>query len=216
MMPFHTRLRSAWLGFTVLLVTTFTLAFAATLHAQVLSDPRVAEFDPSPDHGVVLDSGEPAVLRYELGVYPLGSSTPVGTVDMGKPSPDPDGKIRYDFSAQVTAWSLPGGDYEARVSAIGPEGAALSDPSNPFTFTTGTACDYSLNATTVSAPALGRQLRGGRLHRHRLRVGRHDRRALVDDGDERRVGQRAGTIRGPGQLVLVQPHRHDRDRWARA
>ena len=124
------------MGLTALLVTTFTLAFAATLQAQVLSDPRIAEFDPSPDHSVMLDNGEPAVVRYELGVYLVGDSAPFETVDMGKPSPASDGKIRYDFSAQVPAWLLPGGNYEARVSAIGRDGAALSDPSNLFTFTT--------------------------------------------------------------------------------
>ena len=155
MMPSRTRLLSAWLGLTALLVTTFSLAFAATLQAQVLSDPRVAEFDPSPDHWGVLDNGESAVLRYELGVYSLGAPAPFGTVDMGKPSPASDGKIRYDFSAQVAAWPLPGGDYEARVSAIGPDGAALSDPSNPFTFSTASTCNFSLNATTVSASASG-------------------------------------------------------------
>ena len=155
MMPSRTRLLSAWLGLTALLVTTFSLAFAATLQAQVLSDPRVAEFDPSPDHWGVLDNGGSAVVRYELGVYSLGAPAPFGTVDMGKPSPASDGKIRYDFSAQVAAWPLPGGDYEARVSAIGPDGAALSDPSNPFTFSTASTCNFSLNATTVSAPASG-------------------------------------------------------------
>ena len=155
MMPSRTGLRSTWLGLAALLATTFTLGLAATSDAQILSDPRVAEFDPSPDHWVVLDSGESAVLRYELGVYQLGASTPLGKVDMGKPSPDADGKIRYDFSAQVTAWSLSGGEYEARVSAVGPEGAALSDPSNPFTFSTGSACTYSLSAATVSASASG-------------------------------------------------------------
>ena len=155
MMPSRTRLRSARLGLTVLLGITFTLTFAATLHAQVLSNPRVAEFDPSPDHWTVLESGQPAVLRYDLEVFVLGASTPFGTVEIGKPSPDADGKIRYDFSAQVTAWSLPGGNYEARVSAVGPEGAALSDPSNPFTFTTASPCTFSLSATTGSAPASG-------------------------------------------------------------
>ena len=73
MMSSSTRLRSFWLGFTVLLVTTFALAFAATSQAQVLSDPRVAEFDPSPDHWATLSNGESAVLRYELAVYPLGA-----------------------------------------------------------------------------------------------------------------------------------------------
>ena len=155
MMSSSTRLRSAWLGFTVLLVTTFALACAATSQAQVLNDPRVAEFDPSPDHWVTLSSGASAVLRYELAVYPLGVSAQVGTVDMGKPSPDADGKIRFDFSSHVAAWSLPGGEYEARVSAIGPEGAALSDPSNPFTFSSSSPCRFSLSATTVSASASG-------------------------------------------------------------
>ena len=67
---------------------------------------------------------------------------------MGKPSPDADGKIRYDFASAVAGWPLPGGNYEARVSAVGPEGAALSDPSNPFTFTTVSSCTITLSATT--------------------------------------------------------------------
>ena len=155
MMPFRTRRRSAWLGFATLLGTMFTLTAAAPLHAQVLSDPRVAEFDPSPDHWTTLESGEPAVLRYDLAVYLLGASTPFGTVDMGKPSPEADGKIRYDFSSQVTAWTLPGGNYEARVSAVGPEGEALSSPSNPFTFTNPSQCTISLTPPTVEAAASG-------------------------------------------------------------
>jgi len=136
-MPSWTRRRSRALGLTALLSTIFTIASAATLQAQVLTDPRIAEFNPSPDHWVVLNNGEQAVLRYELGVCVLGASVPFATVDMGKPSPGPDGKIRYDFSALVAAWPLPGGGYEARVSAVGPQGAALSNPSNPFTFTGG-------------------------------------------------------------------------------
>ena len=103
MLPFRTRLRSAWLGLTALLVSAFTLACATTLQAQVLSNPRVAEFDPSPDHWTALESGQPAVLRYELGVYLLGASAPFATVDMGKPSPDPDGKVRYDFASAMTS-----------------------------------------------------------------------------------------------------------------
>jgi hypothetical protein len=155
MMPSFIPRRIASLGLPTLFIVASMLAFAAPLQAQVLSDPRIAEFDPSPDHSVVLDNGEPAVLRYELGVYPLGGSAAVGTVDMGKPSPDADGKIRYDFSAPVAAWSLPYGEYEARVSAIGPQGSALSDPSNPFTFTTGSACTFSLSATSLPALASG-------------------------------------------------------------
>ena len=148
MMPSRTRRRSARLGLTALLGTMFTLAFAATLHAQAVIDPRVAEFDPSPDHSVV--------SRYDLEVYLVGASAPFETVDMGKPSPDPDGKIRYDFSSQVAAWLLTGSNlYEARVSAVGAEGSARSTPSNQFTFTTPSTCTISVDATTVSASATG-------------------------------------------------------------
>ena len=156
MHTFQTRRRSASLGLIVLVGVAFMLASAVTARAQAVSDPRSAEFDPSPDHWQVLEGGQPAVVRYELGVYVIGTSAPFATADMGKPSPEADGKIRYDFSALLAAWALPGGEYEARVSAVGPEGAALSDPSNPFSFTADdTPCNYSLNASKVSAPASG-------------------------------------------------------------
>ena len=149
------RRRFASLSLAALLGITLTLAFAPAVSAQVVSDPRIAEFDPSPDHWDVLASGQPAVVRYELGMYMVGASAPFTTVDLGKPSPDPDGKIRHDFSSAVTGWPLPGGNYEARVSAVGPEGVALSDPSNPFTFTTGSSCTITLSATTSRVPAAG-------------------------------------------------------------
>ena len=155
MMPSLIRRRSARLGAVTLLGTMIMLASAATLQAQVLSDPRIAEFDPSPDHWAVLGTGQPAVLKYELDVYLVGSSAPLGTLDMGKPSPDADGKIRYDFSAQIASLALPGSNYEARVSAVGPEGEALSDPSNPFTFTSPFSCAVFLEPGTVSAAAGG-------------------------------------------------------------
>ena len=154
MMPSRNRRRSAWLGLA-LLGTVLVLASATTLQAQVLSDPRIAEFDPSPDHWAVLGSGQPAVLKYELDVYVVGSTTPLGTVDMGKPSPDSDGKIRYDFSAQIVSLVLPGSNYEARVSAVGPEGEALSEPSNPFTFTSIHSCAVYLTPESVQAAAGG-------------------------------------------------------------
>ena len=149
------RRSSALLGLTALLATVFTLAFAATPQAQVLSNPRIAEFDPSPDHWMVLDSGEPAVLAYELEVYLIGASNPFTTVGMGKPSPDTDGKIRYDFASGVAGWPVSGATFEARVSAVGPEGAALSEPSNPFTFTTGSTCAITLSVTTAPIAASG-------------------------------------------------------------
>ena len=151
----HLPCRRAPLGLIAALGLVFAFAFAAPLQAQVVSDPRLAEFDPSPDHWQTLDSGQPAVVRYELGVYMCGASAPFTTVDMGKPSPEGDGKIRFDFSSAVTGWPLPGGNYEARVSAVGPEGSAPSEPSNPFTFSTGSSCTYSLSAASFSVPAAG-------------------------------------------------------------
>ena len=151
----RTRRRITSLGLTVLLGITLTLACAAAVSAQVVSDPRVAEFDPSPDHWDVLASGQPAVARYELEMYMVGASAPFTTMNMGKPSPDADGKIRYDFSTAVAGWPLPGGNYEARVGVVGPEGEALSDPSNPFTFTNGSSCTITLSATTWRVPASG-------------------------------------------------------------
>jgi uncharacterized repeat protein (TIGR02543 family) len=85
----------------------------------------------------------------------VGASTPFATVDMGKPSPDADGKIRYDFASGVTGWPLTGSYYEARVSAIGPEGAALSEPSNPFVFGTASSCELSLSAAAPQVPVSG-------------------------------------------------------------
>jgi hypothetical protein len=155
MIPSRTRRSIVTPALTALCSMLLALALGAPVQAQVLSDPRMAEFDPSPDHWVTLEGGQPAVMRYELGVYLIGASSPFGTVDMGKPDPEADGKIRFDFASQVAAWQLPGGDYEARVSAVGPEGAALSDPSNPFTFSTGNPCTTALSATAGSAPAAG-------------------------------------------------------------
>ena len=211
---FRNRRCSAWLGFTALLTIIFTLAFATTTQAQVLSDPRIAEFDPSPDHWTVLDGGQPAVVRYELGVYALGASAPFATVDMGKPSPDADGKIRYDFSAQVAAWTLPGGDYDARVSAVGPEGAALSDPSNPFTFTTASTCTLSLSPATVSASVSGGN------YAVSVFTGAGCKWTATTALTWVTLGTKAGSGSGTvplsilGQLVLGRPHRHHRHRGA--
>ena len=154
-MPIRPRRISAPPGLAALLLIVLALAFAPPLEAQVVSDPRIAEFDPSPDHWTLLEDGQPAVVGYELILYVVGAPAPFATVDLGKPSPAVDGKIRYDFSKEAAAWPLPGGEYEARVSAVGPEGAALSDPSNAFTFSESPSCTYTLSTRSVKAPAGG-------------------------------------------------------------
>lgn len=130
------------------------LAIAAGASAQVVNDPRIVEFVPSPDHFQTLGSGQAAVTRYEFGVFLAGAAAPFTTIDLGKPAPGDNGRIRYDFASGVAGWPLPGGTYEARVSAVGPDGAAWSDPSNPFTF--GAApCTFSLSADALTIPAAG-------------------------------------------------------------
>ena len=192
MMSSRTRLRSSWLGLTVLLVTTFSLAFAATSQAQVLSDPRVAEFDPSPDHWATLNSGESAVLRYELAVYPLGVSAQVGTVDMGKPSPEADGKIRFDFSSHVAAWSLPGGEDRSPRQRHRSRGRGTQRPVEPVHLLVRLHVPLLIERHDGVGVGIGRQLRGGRLHRYGLRLGRHERPPMGECVDGRRFGQRDG------------------------
>jgi hypothetical protein len=115
----------------------------------------VAEFDPSPDHWAVLDDGQPAVLRYELQMYLLGAASPLLTVDMGKPSPGQDGKIRFDFTSAAAGLAWPAGQLEARVNAVGPEGSAASAASNPFSFSGGSGCGVTLSTSTIQVPASG-------------------------------------------------------------
>jgi len=128
----------------------FVVGFAS---AQTVTNPRIVEFDPSADHSVTLSDGQPAVERYDLEIYMAGATAPFHTVNLGKPAPQADGKIRYDFSSQVAGWPLPGGIYEARVSAVGPTGVGRSDVSNPFTFSA--PCTYTLSPTSLSVGAGG-------------------------------------------------------------
>lgn len=149
------RRNRATLALTLLFGLAVVLISGGPLQAQVINNPTVAEFDPPPDHWDTLDSGQPAVVRYELGVYVVGASAPFARIDMGKPAPDADGKVRYELAPGISNLSLPGGTYEARVSAVGPEGLAISDPSNQFTFTMHRDCTYSLTPSTLNVPAPG-------------------------------------------------------------
>ncbi len=116
------------------LVAAFLTVFAGTAIAQTVTNPRIVEFTPSPDHNVTLTGGQAAVARYDVEVYMAGAAAAFHTVDAGKPAPDPDGKVRYDFLNRVAGWPLPGATYEVRVSAIGPEGVGRSTPSNQFVY----------------------------------------------------------------------------------
>jgi hypothetical protein len=107
---------------------------AAPAFSQTVVNPRTVEFDPSADHSAVSTDGVAVVQRYDLTIYPAGAATVLYTANLGKPSPDTDGKIRVDFSPLLPVWPLPNGTYEARVGAIGPGGQGQSAASNQFAF----------------------------------------------------------------------------------
>jgi hypothetical protein len=94
----------------------------AALSAQAVLDPRFVEFIASHDHDMLSDSGLPRVSRYTLSIYPVGSSSVLATVDLGKPTPRTDGVIRVDFLPLLPALPAPNVSYEARVTVVGPGG----------------------------------------------------------------------------------------------
>jgi hypothetical protein len=140
--------------FSVLFVLLLVSMLPAGARAQTapVTNPRNLVFTPSADHNALLGDGRAAVDHYVFEVYAVGAAQPFQTTNIGKPAPAADGSIYYDFSGGVASWPLPGGNYEARVSALGPSGTGLSDPSNPFTFT---SCSFALSGTSASVPAAG-------------------------------------------------------------
>lgn len=103
-------------------------------NGAVIRNPRRVEFLPSADHNARLPDGTPVVANYSFEIYMTGATAPFHTINLGKPAPGTDGIIRYDFSSTVPAWPLPGGIYEARVAAVGPNGSGRSSVSNRFDF----------------------------------------------------------------------------------
>ena len=104
---------------------------------QTSDDPRIVEFEPSTDHNRIVRT-VPMIERYELRFYAIGSSALLQSIDMGKPVPDADGRIRYRFAGALTGWAVQGVPYEARVIAMGPYGTSPDAiTSTPFFFPNG-------------------------------------------------------------------------------
>jgi hypothetical protein len=137
----------------ILLAAAALLAFAESLGAQTVVNPRIVEFSPSADHNTTLPGGQPAVSRYDLEIYQAGASAPFQTTSMGKPSPATDGLVHYDFSGQVVGWPLPGGTYEMRATAVGPNGSGRSNASNPFTLSQYAFCTWAWSTASANVPA---------------------------------------------------------------
>jgi regulation of enolase protein 1 (concanavalin A-like superfamily) len=152
--PGISRRRPLRLPLFALLLLAAALAPSVTA-AQTVANPTTLVFTPSPDHEARLSDGRLKIDYYRFDVYAVGASQPFQSTDLGYPTPAADGQIYYNFSSAIASWPLPGGNYEARVSAVGPAGSGTSAVSNPFTFGTTTSCSYSLSGTSASAPAAG-------------------------------------------------------------
>ena len=135
---------------TTVMSVLVTLAVTTPAAAQTVTDATTAEFVPSAEHNATTVDGTPLVSSYLLQIFPLGSSTPSHSLNLGKPSPDPDGLIRAEFVSRLSTPLLAGVTYEARVSSVGPGGTSPSQVSNAFT---GPTCTLSLSAASTSIAA---------------------------------------------------------------
>jgi len=126
----------------VVFVALAMLVSAARVSAQSIVDPQRAEFTPSADHSATTTEGVPLVQSYSLSIYQAGSTEALQTVNLGKPAPEADGKVRVAFLNLLNPAPVSGVIYEARISAIGPGGSATSDVSNTFSFSS--TCGPSL------------------------------------------------------------------------
>jgi len=131
----------------------FTIGRTGQAIAQTSVDPQTVEFNPSADHSATTSNGQPLVERYDLAIYQAGAAQAYEVVSLGKPSADSNGKIRVGLAAVLSVWPLPLIAYEARVAAVGPVASAVSNLSNPFSFTG--PCTYTAIASKQSFGSAG-------------------------------------------------------------
>lgn len=108
------------------------LCLPATSLAQTVTNPTLVEFTPSADHAVLNSlTGVPVVTNYEFDAVAQNSVGAIAlTVGLGKPAPNAAGLISVSIAQLSTL--TPNVIYTAVVKAIGPDGAGVSAPSNPF------------------------------------------------------------------------------------
>jgi hypothetical protein len=130
--------RTARTSFILIVAAAGAIATYAVVRVTdpggAVRDARYVEFRASPDHADVAQDGAPLVRGYVLEIFPAGASTAVQTIDLGKPSPSPEGVIRIALSSLPVGALAPGATYEAAVKAVGPHGSGTSNRSNRFSF----------------------------------------------------------------------------------
>ena len=146
------RVRAPRIALSLALIAGSLASFPSPLTAQTVS-PQIVEFDPSPDHNASVN-GVAVVSEYELRFFAVGGTQPLHVIELGKPNPESDGKIRFNFAALLGAWPVAGVVYEARVAAVGPGGSSQSTISNQFVFPKARLprrhCSYSLSTQSRS------------------------------------------------------------------
>ena len=138
---------------SLLLAVIGSVASVRPLGAQTIENPRTVEFDPSPDHGAMIE-GTPLVDRYEMDFFVQETGQPVHTLSLGKPAPAGDGRIRIDFVALLTQPLPTGTIYTASIAAVGPRGRASSIVA-PDTFIFTAPCSFAVSPTQLSIAAAG-------------------------------------------------------------
>jgi hypothetical protein len=127
--------RTLVLSTRVALVVLAISMSAARVSAQTVVDPVIVEFIPSSDHFVFSGDGTPKVQSYSFALYAAGTTKPLQTVNLGKPEPDTDGRIRIPFPTFLKPAPVAGVVYEARVAAVAPSGSSSTTSlSNTFSF----------------------------------------------------------------------------------
>jgi hypothetical protein len=119
----------------VVAFTCLALASPTPASGQSAIDSRIVEFIPSSDHWATLPDGSAIVALYRLELYVIGASKPYQMVDLGKPRPDADGRIRMGLMASLRASPPARTNYAARVVAVGPTGRGESNWSDVLSFT---------------------------------------------------------------------------------
>jgi hypothetical protein len=138
----------------VLLFLLLSVATSTRVLSQSIMDAKRVEFTPSADHSIVDASGNALVTSYSMTIFKAGATTPVQTLNLGKPSVGTDGFIRLDFSLLLTSPLATGISYEALIEAVGPGGRSGGTRTNTFGYTP-TCTAPAISATSQSFAAAG-------------------------------------------------------------
>lgn len=112
------------------------LVFALTLPmpaiAQTVLNPTMLEFKVSPDHAAVKPLDDtPLISSYMLRVSVFNGAV-VHEVDLGKPIPNAAGMVSLPLPSTLATVLQKNVKHTAVVLAVGPDGNAASEASNPF------------------------------------------------------------------------------------